>query len=407
MATPPPDLARLLGALRSAKDPWSRLRLVAGGARSLARLTQRERRELFRKIGLEGAEELADLAAAGDPAAGQAVEQALRSLEANPQNLQRFLRAVADPQTRRATLSGLAAHVMEAATAPPAAEAEVGAPAAADGTAAGTAPAAEVAKAEAAAAALGGGTPPAPAAAGASRPPAAGRAGAAAGAAAGDLGGRATTPPAARPQATGASPSVPAAPPARPAAAPPLAPPAAGGAPAAPPVASPAAYRPATPDSPPTPPRAAEKPLASPVPPEPSQPRRPAGGAQAAELSTGLGEDAATVAPALAALQTLRRRLLDGPPPDTDAVEALLERELTSDWARRRALAALFARGMPASAGEALALVGRLETVADRRWALADLAASRRWSDIDFGRIVEAADTAATRRRLLARRIAG
>src|SRR5688572_25447264 len=101
MATTPTDLGKLLVALRGARDPWTRLRLVAGGARQLARLTQRERRELLRKVGLEGAEELADLAAGGDPGATAAVEHVLRSLEANPQQLQSFVRALSEPQSRR------------------------------------------------------------------------------------------------------------------------------------------------------------------------------------------------------------------------------------------------------------------------------------------------------------------
>ena len=82
----------------------------------------------------------------------------------------------------------------------------------------------------------------------------------------------------------------------------------------------------------------------------------------------------------------------------------MLERELTSDWARRRALAALFASGIPPRADEALALVEGLATAAGRRWALADLAGSRRWSDDDFERVLAAADTPGLRRRLASRR---
>ena len=92
MATTPPDLAKLLTALRAARDPWSRLKLVTAGARQLSRLTARERRELLRKVGLEGAEEIADLAAGGNPEAAEALDATLRWLEGNPQELQQFVR---------------------------------------------------------------------------------------------------------------------------------------------------------------------------------------------------------------------------------------------------------------------------------------------------------------------------
>jgi hypothetical protein len=108
----------------------------------------------------------------------------------------------------------------------------------------------------------------------------------------------------------------------------------------------------------------------------------------------------------LATLRRLRSRLAGGAPPALAEVSALLERELPAGWARRRALAALFEAGLPPRAEDALALVGQLDSAADRRWALADLAASRRWSDGDFERLVAAADTPAVRRRLGNRRLA-
>jgi hypothetical protein len=106
----------------------------------------------------------------------------------------------------------------------------------------------------------------------------------------------------------------------------------------------------------------------------------------------------------LGVLHAFRRRLAGGDAPPADAVAALFVEALPHDWARRRALGALFARRLPAAVDEALELVGRVQGAGARRWALADLAASRPWSDADWDRLLAAADSVAARRRLVTRR---
>jgi hypothetical protein len=118
------------------------------------------------------------------------------------------------------------------------------------------------------------------------------------------------------------------------------------------------------------------------------------------------GAAAGAAARPLAVLRELRRRLATDAPPDAAAFADIVDRSLGSDWARRRALAALFARRLPADLQDALALVQRLSTPADRGWALADLVASRQWSDGDFALLLSAADSPALRRRLALRRAA-
>jgi hypothetical protein len=107
----------------------------------------------------------------------------------------------------------------------------------------------------------------------------------------------------------------------------------------------------------------------------------------------------------LAVLQSLRRRLRTGEVPSEEAVGALLEHELGSDWARRRALSAWFAAHPVTTLDAALGLVARLERAGDRRWALADLAGSREWDEGEWERLLATADTPALRRRLQSRRL--
>ncbi|HEV8630731.1 MAG TPA: hypothetical protein VGV61_10475 [Thermoanaerobaculia bacterium] len=366
-ASPAGDLARLISSLRAARDPWSRLKLVAGGARALAQLNPLQRIQLLRQLGLEGAEELAEAAAGGNAATAAAFAQALHALEADPRRLQQLGAAIADPSSRRATLAGLTAHLIDAVTTPP-------------GRAAGKA------------AALAG-VPPAP-------PPAASVAPAPPGLAA------AAPAPLLAPAPAGVTeaaqlptpgppqPSVP--PPAPTLPAPTLAPP-----------------QPTTPQPPP-PTTPLPEPLPAPVsPPVPAPPPAPPAPVTPLPPATGEGVSAGSPAIAgvpaaggtLAVLRALRHRLAAGEVPTGDALAALLEHELTADWARRRALSALFAARGPAALDEALGLVARLERPADRRWALADLAGSREWDEAEWERLAAAADTPALRRRLLSRRL--
>jgi hypothetical protein len=407
----PSELGKLITALRAARDPWSRLKLVAGGARLLSRLTQRERRELLRKVGLEGAEELADLAGGGDAAVTVAVEEALRGLESNPQQLQRFVRDLSQPQSRRATLAGLAAHVLEAVTAPPPPAPEATTPGAPypAGVARPGVPEglADTAVAVPAAAPATGGEPRRPpAVAGPGQeprsgisPPAAAQSPAATGAretpeavppGPGETGSGAPAPRAAAASQAGTIPNP--RQPLRDAAAGPAIQgslPATGAGVAA--AGTPAAGE-----------LGAGDPIGA-VQAERSS-RSPAARTAPPALATTAARPAGAPARPLAALRALREQLAAGKLPAREGFAETLEHDLPHDWARRRALSALFASGLPPRAEEALDLVGGLATDASRRWALADLAASRAWGDDDFARLLAAADSPALRRRLVNRR---
>ena len=340
MSKSPPatDLGQLLSALRGARDPWSRLKLVATGARELAKLTPGQRAQLIKQLGLEGAEELTEAAVGGDAQTTAAVMNALRTLESDPQHLRKLAGAIADPRSRRATLTGLAAHVLETVTAPPQPV-----------------------------------TPPPP---------------------------RPSTPPPPEPALQPSPPATPQPAP-QPTPRPPQAPPSEPPSPAPPPLAPPAAPEPVVP------------PVPHPLPSIPGT----------AATATAAMPAMAAIGPALPAARTpiieaggfpslrpievlraLRRRLGAGEEPAAGSVEALLAHELPHDWARRRALAALFEKQLPAGLDEALAWLGQVESAAARRWALADLAASRPWEEADWERLLAAADSASLRRRMAARR---
>ncbi|HET9768802.1 MAG TPA: hypothetical protein VFS60_18300, partial [Thermoanaerobaculia bacterium] len=107
---------------------------------------------------------------------------------------------------------------------------------------------------------------------------------------------------------------------------------------------------------------------------------------------------------AMGTLRDLRRRLADGEALAADDVSTLFAEELPQGWARRRALAALFAERRPERLDDALTLVAQVGSPVDRRWALADLAASRPWEDGDWARLVAAAVGDGERRRLALRR---
>jgi len=382
---PAGDLAKLLAALRNAADPWSRLKLVATGARTLAKLTPEQRVQLLRQLGLQGAEELAEAAAGGDPRTTAAMAKALRDLEADPRRLQQLAGAIADPSSRRATLVGLGAHVIEAMGAP-------AAPTAAPGRAAGAHQPSRVAAQPPAPEPPQIPTPPVPARPTPPLPPT-------------------PTPPSATPPSAGTptppAPSTPV-PPASstPHHAPTAAPlaPAMGGGVVATPVGVPPRPELPSPVRPEAPAAAAP-----PAPPTSSAAGRELPDATlavpvAAAQRSAAHVDAAAGRGALATLRELRRQLDAGGTVDGEAVAALFARDLTHDWARRRALGAFFARRPPAEVDDALSLIGELETAAGRRWALADLAGSRAWRDDEWERLLAAADGPGLRRRLAMRR---
>jgi hypothetical protein len=412
------DLAQLLAALRSAPDSWSRLKLVASGARTLAKLTPQQRVQLLRQLGLQGAEELAEAAAGGDAQTAAAMTGALKALEADPRRLQQLAGAIADPSSRRATLMGLGAHVIETVTAPAPAPAKTTAGGKA-GSASGGAPSNR------------GGAPAAP-----PKPPPAPPAQQAAAAGA--------SPPRLRDELaaatallTGAEPSAPqpTAPPAQPAT---PAPPAQPTTPATPQPATPPSLppmphpSPSTPQPPPVAPPAPAQPITPPAtPPSLPQPVHPVTPPAPTADSTTTLDSLVAAAPAPAAtpalvvtelapaepsrrtgtrvaaigtLRELRRRLAGGEALAADDVSTLFAEELPQGWARRRALAALFAERRPERLDDALALVAQVGSPVDRRWALADLAASRAWEEGDWARLVATAGGDGERRRLALRR---
>ncbi|HEV8241408.1 MAG TPA: hypothetical protein VGS57_18745 [Thermoanaerobaculia bacterium] len=429
--TPVPggDLAQLLAALRGAPDSWSRLKLVASGARTLAKLTPQQRGQLLRQLGLQGAEELAEAAAGGDAQTATAMHNALKALEADPRRLQQLSSAIADPNSRRATLVGLGAHVIETVTAPPAA-------------AGGKAPAAKVGAAK-------GAAPPPPAPAVSTTVPQRSGSGAAqqmkrdlVEAAAALLTG--TQPSAPQPSAPPAQPATPQQP-STPSTPPPSLPPTPHPSPTTPqpPAPAPQPPQPSTPVTPPASPPTTPQPVHPVTPPAPMAVPAPMATAAAEPAPTSFsfadtpasspGTDAVTaplfatmlptpaltvidsVAPpsphhaearpaALGTLRDLRRRLAAGEALAADEMTTLFAQELPQGWARRRALSALFAERRPEALDDALALVAQVGSPVDRRWALSDLAASRRWDDGDWDRLVAAASTVGERRRLALRR---
>jgi len=390
------DLAQLLAALRSAPDQWSRVKLIAGGARALAKLTPAQRVQLLRQLGLQGAEELAEAAVGGDPRVTEAMTQALRALESDPRRVQQLAAAIADPSSRRATLMGLGAHVIEAVTTPAATPAK-STPTKGRGTMAAVHPGAPQPATP---------QPPQPSTPQPPQP------------------GTPTAPP--------SPPPAPAIPHPHPTPAQPPAPPAAPPSPSTPQPSPPSPPAPSTPTPSAAPvavePSPATEPTPSPPPAPPEQPASPtsvllatappawepepivamdtsSSSGSSIGATTSLATAASPRPAALDALRAWHRRLAAGDMPDAGDAAALIAEQLRPDWARRRAISALFAHQEPAALDDALALVAQVSSNSGRRWVLADLAASRAWADAEWQRLLAAAATPAERRRLSTRRL--
>ncbi|MDX1630667.1 MAG: hypothetical protein R3234_02310, partial [Thermoanaerobaculia bacterium] len=104
----------LIRSLRKASNPWERLRLIAGGARTLGALPQRQRRALVRNLGLAGAEDLVDRLAGDDEEVVATFRGALDRIEEDPEAVERLVARLRDPKTRKETLLGLFGHLEEA-----------------------------------------------------------------------------------------------------------------------------------------------------------------------------------------------------------------------------------------------------------------------------------------------------
>jgi hypothetical protein len=425
------DLAQLLAALRGARDPWSRIKLVASGARALGKLTPGQRMQLLRQLGLEGAEELAEAAVGGDPRMSDAMTQALRALEADPRRAQQLVAAIADPSSRRATLMGLGAHVLEAVTAPEAQQAagQVS-PAKARGGDGGALTRSTAVSSSP--------QPTTPSSAAQTSSRAVGAVGAAAGAAATRAqGGAAAARQAREARPAAVQPTMPGTPhpgvpqPSTPQPPQPSTPlPPVPGTPPVPPPSTPQPPQPSTPPPstpmpPPSTPAPPATPPSTPIPGPPTTAIAASPAEAVASPEVTVWEPTASVvfaepapplvaldlsalssprATALATLRAWHRRLASDDPPRTDDAATLLAQQLRPGWAKRRALAALFAKQQPAEVDDALSLVAQLGNAADRRWLLCDLAASRPWADDDWQRLLAVASGPAERRRLAMRR---
>ena len=171
----------------------------------------------------------------------------------------------------------------------------------------------------------------------------------------------------------------------------------------APPAPPPPAPAPApTPVKPAEPPKpvAAPAPAPAPAPPPPApapvpvRPPEPAAPARSA-LAEGLA-----AAPALTARFRLLRRRIDEvrrlSPAD---LRAVLE-AFPDGWARRRAFVDLIEAGVPERTADVLSLLDALQSPGDRSWCLGTLADARKLSPDEQMALLQAAPTAAGRRRL-------
>jgi len=189
-------------------------------------------------------------------------------------------------------------------------------------------------------------------------------------------------------------------PPPAPAAAPPPPP-----KPAPPPVAAKPAAAPApapapVPVKPPEPPKPAPTPIAAPPPPVPVAPAPPVKPPEpAVPVRSPLVEGLAAVPALTARFRLLRRRIAEVRRLSSADLRALLE-AFPDGWARRRALVDLIEAGVPERATDVLSLMDALQSPGDRSWCLGTLADARKLSPDERTALLQAAPTAAGRRRL-------
>ena len=156
------------------------------------------------------------------------------------------------------------------------------------------------------------------------------------------------------------------------------------------PAPAPVAVKPVKP--PPTP-IAAPAPAPVPVrPPEP--PREPATPVRAAVV-----EELAAVPALTARFRLLRRRIAEVRHLSSPNLRAVLE-TFPDGWARRRALVDLIEAGVPERTADVLSLMDALQSPGDRSWCLGTLADARKLSLDERTALLQAAPTAAGRRRL-------
>ncbi len=107
--TPSKELVALLFELERAASPLERLQIIARAWRSVRALDGFERRDLARRVGFDGAEELIDrLASKGGLAPATLLEALRRARRADPAQLRGILAGLRTPGSRgQATLEGL------------------------------------------------------------------------------------------------------------------------------------------------------------------------------------------------------------------------------------------------------------------------------------------------------------
>jgi hypothetical protein len=364
VAIPRGDFTELLRELRSA-GPVDRVRLLAKSLAALRGLSPWDRKVLLRMAGFEGAEVLVERLAREDEATARRLRGLLKELEGRPAELERTMRALADPARRGEALDQLLA-VLDEGFEEPEPEAAPPPPPEPPG-----APVPEPPPVPERPISLAPPGPPPPRAKASRQGP------------------RATARPEPGPQ-----------PPTK-AAPPPKAPSSqASPPPAPPPKATP---EPVLEPAPAPSPKAPPEPVVQAAPPPP---RRPAAAAAPPSDPGGSAPegDGSAAGGVLGRLLELRRRIAAGEAPDAAALRRAFDRDIPFPWARRRALQAWLEAAPPTDLDESLALIDELGTPSARAWCLGALAGRGNWSDAEWRRIVEAAPTPAARRRLERRR---
>jgi hypothetical protein len=359
VAIPRGDFTELLRELRSA-GPVDRVRLLAKSLAALRGLSPWDRKVLLRMAGFEGAEVLVERLAREDEATARRLRGLLKELEGRPEELERTMRALADPARRGEALDQLLAVLDEGFEEP---EPETPPPAVPEPPGAPLPEPPPVPERPISLAPPG----PLPPRAKASR-----------------QAPRATARPEPAPQ-----PPTKAAPPPR-----------APSSQASPPQATP---EPVLEPAPAPSPKAPPEPVVLAAPPPPRRPAAPATPPDRPEESVPEG-DGSGAGSVLGRLLELRRRIAAGEAPDAATLRRAFDRDLPFPWARRRALQAWLEAAPPADLDESLALIDELGTPSARAWCLGALAGRGNWSDAEWRRIVAAAPTPAARRRLERRR---
>ncbi|HYO15623.1 MAG TPA: hypothetical protein VE685_20695 [Thermoanaerobaculia bacterium] len=164
------------------------------------------------------------------------------------------------------------------------------------------------------------------------------------------------------------------------------------------PAPAPQAPAPVEPTVPSTPVAATPAAPPRPEPPPPAPPPAPVM-AKPAKGDEALAGRLAATSSLVARFRLLREHLQGSKRLSAGNLRALLE-VFPDGWSRRRALAAMFTAGAPASAAEVAALLDTLSSERDRLWCLGALAGSRQMSGTDREALLGTVASPVARRRL-------